>query len=145
MNLTVNPPANQPRAERLYRLVLIFSVVMIFVFIFAYLISSLLMIKRQHSALFEEKLRAGKITLNHFVNNAGLPLAQNDTLSLNTLLKGAASVDGVIYAAIVDKKKVVRAHTNPVLIGTPFGGVKTGGEQTREDRKSTRLNSSHTR
>jgi adenylate cyclase len=132
MNLTVNLPASQPRADRLYRLVLIFSVVMIFAFIFAYLISSLLMIKRQHSALFEEKLRAGKITLNHFVNNAGLPLAQNDTLSLNTLLKGAASVDGVIYAAIVDKKKVVRAHTNPVLIGTPFGGVKTGGEQTRD-------------
>jgi adenylate cyclase len=132
MNLTVNLPANQPRAERLYRLVLIFSVVTIFIFIFAYLISSLLMIKRQHSSLFQEKLRAGEITLNHFVNNAVGPLLQNDTLSLNTLLKEAASVDGVIYAAIVDKKKVVRAHTNPVLIGTPFGGVKTDGEQTRD-------------
>ena len=132
MNLTVNTPTNKPRKERLYRLVLIFSVITIFVFICAYMISGLLMIKRQHSALFQEKLRAGRITLNHFVNNAVGPLLQNDTLSLNTLLKEAASVDGVIYAAIVDKKKVVRAHTNPVLIGTPFGGVGAGREQTRE-------------
>ncbi len=114
----------EKRKKRLYRLLWTFSILTIFAFIFSFLLSNLLVTRQQHSSLYQEKLRAGRITLNQFVNNAAMPLAQDDTLSLNALLKEATAVHGLLYAAIVDKDGVVRAHTDPEKIGKVF--VETG-------------------
>jgi adenylate cyclase len=117
------------RRKRLYRVVWTFSILTIFAFIFSFLLSNLLVTRQQHGLLYQEKLRAGRITLNQFVNNAVMPLVQDDTLSLNALLKEATSVSGLLYVVIVDKKSVIRAHTDSAKIGKVF--VESVGEGKR--------------
>jgi adenylate cyclase len=121
---------HEKKKKRLYRLIWTFSILTICAFILSFLLSNLLVTKQQHSLLYEEKLRSGRITLNQFVNNAVMPLVQDDTLSLNALLKEATSVHGLIYVAIVDKTSLIRAHTDSAKIGKIFvesaNGTKKG-------------------
>ena len=129
---------HEQRKKRLYRLTWTFSILTIFAFIFSFLLSNLLVTRQQQRLLYQEKLRAGKITLNHFVNNAVMPLVQDDTLSLNALLKEATSVHGLLYVAIVDTKSVIRAHTDSAQIGKIFvEPVKSGKKGQDADTVST--------
>jgi class 3 adenylate cyclase len=120
MRLADSRVTYEQRKKRLYRVIWTFSILTIFAFIFSFLLSNLLITRQQHSLLYQEKLRAGRITLNQFVNNAVMPLVQDDALSLNALLKDATSVSGLLYVAIVDKKSVIRAHTDSANIGKIF-------------------------
>ena len=120
------------RKKRLYRVIWTFSILTISAFIFSFLLSNLLVTKQQQSSLYQEKLRAGRITLNQFVNNAVMPLVQDDTLSLNAILKEATSVHGLLYVAIVDKKSIIRAHTDSVKIGKIFVESVNGGKKSQD-------------
>jgi adenylate cyclase len=120
------------RKKRLYRVIWTFSILTIFAFIFSFLLSNLLVTRQQQSSLYQEKLRAGRMTLNQFVNNAVMPLVQDDTLSLNAILKEATSVHGLLYVAIVDKKSIIRAHTDSVKIGKIFVESVNGGKKSQD-------------
>lgn len=130
--------AHEYRKKRLYRLVWIFSILTIAAFVFSFLISSLLITRQQRSAFYQEKLKSAKITLNQFVNNAVVPLAQNDVLTLNTLLKEAtSSMSGLLYVAIVDQENVIRAHTDQAKLGKIFEESLNGGKRSRDADTST--------
>jgi adenylate cyclase len=82
------------------------------------LILSFVILARQRDSLYEQTVKTGKISLNYFRNNARIPLLKDNILNLNTLIKEAASVEGLLYATIVDRGELIRAHTDPALIGT---------------------------
>jgi adenylate cyclase len=107
------------------------SIAITFVIWATILILSFIVLARQKEQLYRQTVRAGKISLNYFVNNASIPLLNDDLLRLNTLIKEAASVEGLLYAIIVDRSQSIKAHTDQTRIGTtlpPFNqpsAVKT--------------------
>ena len=46
------------------------------------------------------------------------PLLNDDLLRLNTLIKEAASVEGLLYAIIIDRQQVIQADPDTSKIGT---------------------------
>jgi len=81
---------------------------------------SFVTLNRQKKQLYEQTVKIGTVSLNYFANNARIPLLNNNILQLNTLIKGVAGVDGLIYAAIVDRNNIVKAHSNLFEIGNLF-------------------------
>ena len=97
------------------------------------LVLSLFIIKRQKYILYLEKVKAGEIILNHVVNNALIPLVGDDTLSLNMLVKETTYFNGLVYAIIVDNKKVIRAHTDHTKIGLTFKEFENTEKLTKDE------------
>jgi class 3 adenylate cyclase len=83
---------------------------------------TLFFIKNQKDTLYQEKVSTGEILLSQLANRATLPLLENDILNLHGLIKEMKGARGIIYVAIVDNKKVIRAHTDPAKIGGPLIG-----------------------
>lgn len=101
-----------------------FSAFTILLILIVSLLLTLFFIKKQKDILYREKMTAGKMLLGHFANKAILPLLEEDTLALNTLVKEAKEVDGLLYAMILDNKKIVKAHTDPAKIESPLKEFK---------------------
>lgn len=85
-------------------------------------------LKQQQEQLYTQTVKTGTISLNYFTNNARIPLIEDNILRLNTLIKEATEVSGVRYAAIVDSKNQIKAHTNPDNIGLAWQGIPRAGE-----------------
>lgn len=79
---------------------------------------SVVMLARQRDRLYAQTMRTGAVSLNYFANDAALPLLEDDTLRLNSLIKDSATVEGLVYASIVDRAGVIRAHTDTSRIGS---------------------------
>ncbi len=79
---------------------------------------SYLVISRQKERLFDQTVTVGTVSLNYFVNNARIPLIDDDILSLNTLIKEATETEGLRYAVVTDTRELIRAHTDVDRIGT---------------------------
>jgi len=88
----------------------------------------------QNRQLFRQTLLIGRVSLNYFVNNARiLLLEENNDLRLNTLITEASTVEGIVYAIILDRNKIIKAHTDHTRIGETFNmesflriGIKEG-------------------
>ncbi len=85
---------------------------------------SIIILNKQEERLYDHTLKLGMVSLNYFVNNARIPLLDDDILRLNTLIKEAATVDGLLYAGIVDQHEKIMAHTNINKIGGQFQQFK---------------------
>jgi adenylate cyclase len=118
--------------RRFNKVLATYSFATIGVFILALLLACLFMIESQNNALRRDRLNVGTVLLNHFVNMAATPLLKNDALTLNTLLREARSVEGLLYAVVVDQKGIVRAHTDPTNLGASFGTFTSVTERTAE-------------
>ncbi|MBR9985741.1 MAG: HAMP domain-containing protein [Desulfosarcina sp.] len=79
---------------------------------------SYFIISRQKAQLFDQTVTVGTVSLNYFVNNARIPLIDNDILNLNTLIKEATATEGLRYAVVTDNRGLIRAHTDVDRIGT---------------------------
>ena len=88
-------------------------IVMVTMLSFSYFI-----INKQKTRLFDQTVTVGTVSLNYFVNNARIPLINDDILSLNTLIKEATATEGLRYAVVTDLYGLIRAHTNVDRIGT---------------------------
>ena len=88
-------------------------IVMVTMLSFSYFI-----INKQKTRLFDQTVTVGTVSLNYFVNNARIPLINDDILSLNTLIKEATATEGLRYAVVTDFYGLIRAHTNVDRIGT---------------------------
>lgn len=66
---------------------------------------------KQKSILFAELLNSKISTLDYFASSAKIPILADDTLRLNMVVKEATAVDGILYAFIVDRKQIIRAHS----------------------------------
>lgn len=97
------------------------------------LILSFVILARQKSSLYEQTVRTGKVSLNYFVGDAAIPLLEDDIVRLNALIKEAASVEGLLYAAIVGRKGIVKAHSDSSFIGGNLPSLEGRGETVRED------------
>ena len=81
---------------------------------------SYLIISKQKDRLFDQTVTVGTVSLNYFVNNARIPLIDDDILSLNTLIKEATETEGLRYAVVTDTQGLIRAHTDVNHIGTAW-------------------------
>ncbi len=97
---------------------------------------SVVMLARQRDRLYAQTMRTGTVSLNYFANNAALPLLEDDTLRLNSLIKDSASVEGLVYASIVDRAGVIKAHTDTSLIGSP-APARPAAESSRTEGSTT--------
>ncbi len=77
---------------------------------------------RQKNRLKDQMETIGKVSLSYFANDARIPMLENNILRLNTLINEAVSVEGLVYATIVDNKNQVLADTDNDKIGTSFEG-----------------------
>ncbi len=84
------------------------------------IILSYIILTKQKESLYQHTVKMGKTSLNYFVNNARHPLVKESILELNTLINEAASVEGILYALIVDRKGVIKAHTDIAMVGKPY-------------------------
>jgi adenylate cyclase len=95
---------------------------------------STFIINRQKSQLFGQTVTVGTVSLNYFVNNARIPLLDDDILSLNTLIKEANATEGLRYAVVTDTRGLIQAHTDVDRLGaaltlpTPTAPPTTRGE-----------------
>jgi len=103
------------------------------------LILSFTILARQKDQLYSQAVEKGKVSLNHFATNANIPLLNDDTVRLNRLIKDAASVGGVLYAVIVDRRNTIKAHIDPYKIGNTLP-IFHNMEEVRKDDNVTYFN-----
>jgi len=103
------------------------------------LILSLTILARQKDQLYSQTVEKGKVSLNHFATNASISLLNDDTVRLNRLIKDAASVEGVLYAVIVDQRNTIKAHIDPNKIGNTLR-IFHNMEEVRKDKNVTYFN-----
>ncbi len=95
------------------------ATITLIVFITIFLLNFIIL-RRQKEQLYEQTVKIGMVSLNYFSNNARIPLLEDNILELNTLIKNATNVEGLLYAIIVDLDKNIKAHTDHKKIGTAF-------------------------
>jgi adenylate cyclase len=81
-------------------------------------------LSRQKDRLYQQTIKVGMISLTYFDTNARIPLLEDNILQLNTLIKNAAEVEGLLYAIIVDQRMEIKAHTDHQMIGTEFKPIE---------------------
>jgi len=109
------------------------SVAITFIIWLTILILSFVTLARQREQLYLQTVKTGKVSLNYFANNANIPLLNDDIVRLNRLIKEAASVEGLLYAIIVDREQVIRAHTDHTKIGTSLETFNNASEVKRDE------------
>jgi adenylate cyclase len=108
------------------------SAATIVLFLLLYGAMGLFLLRQQENSLYREAIDARRFSLNHLVNNAVMPLLDDDALSLNALLKEARTVDGVVYGMVVDQKGVVRAHSDVSKLGSPYAAPENISKRSQE-------------
>jgi adenylate cyclase len=83
-------------------------------------VMSFFMLSHQKERLYRQTVKIGKVSLNYFSSNSPVPLLEDNILRLNTLIKNATTVEGLVYAIIVDRNQIIKAHTNITKIGETF-------------------------
>ena len=102
------------------------------------LILSFTILARQKDQLYSQTVKMGKISLNYFATNANIPLLNDDIVRLNRLIKDAASVEGILYAVIVDRHNTIKAHVDPNNIGMTLQTFQN--KEVRKDENVTYFN-----
>jgi adenylate cyclase len=97
------------------------------------LILSFVILARQRDHLYLQTVKTGKVSLNYFANNANIYLLNDDILRLNRLIKEAASIEGLLYAIIVDRQQVIKAHTDHTKIGGTLHAFEDMEEIKRDE------------
>ncbi len=62
---------------------------------------------RQREQLYDQTVKIGTVSLNYFANSAAIPLLEDNILSLNNLLKESSSVEGILYAFILNNEGII--------------------------------------
>jgi adenylate cyclase len=96
------------------------SLTTILVILLTTFVLSVVILSRQEERLYMQTVNVGAVSLKYFAENARIPIIQDDILQLNTLIKNTEDVEGLLYAVITDKGNVIKAHTNPNMIGKTF-------------------------
>src|SRR4030042_3754713 len=110
-----------------------------FVICLSILILSFTILTRQKDQLYSQTVEMGKVSLNYFATNANIPLLNDDIVRLNRLIKDAASVKGILYAAIVDRHNTIKANIDPNNIGNTLQ-IFQSMEEVSKDKNVTYFN-----
>ena len=109
------------------------SIAITFIIWLTVLILSFVILTRERELLHLQTVKTGKVSLNYFANNANIPLLNDDVLRLNKLIKEAASIEGILYAIIVDRQQIIKAHTDHTKIGTTLPTFNNAEEVKRDE------------
>jgi len=96
------------------------------------LVLSYFMLKRQAENLYQESVKAGKISLAYFTTEAKIPLLNDDTLRLNSLIKEVTQIEGLVYAVIAGRDGIIKAHTDLDQVGKPLVMPGQEGPEVQE-------------
>lgn len=110
----------------------LFAVTIVIIFTTVFLLSYV-NLSQQKERFYRQTVNIGKVSLNYFVSNASIPLLDDDVLRLNTLIKEATSVDGLLYAIILNRNKVIKAHTDINKINMVFEKLDNVEDIRKED------------
>lgn len=77
-------------------------------------------LKRQADNLYQESVKSGKISLKYFTTEAKIPLLNDDTLRLNSLISEVTQVEGLVYAIIAGRDGIIKAHNDLSMVGKPL-------------------------
>ncbi len=83
-------------------------------------VMSFFILNHQKERFYKQTVKIGMVSINYFTNNASIPLLEDNILRLNSLIKDATHVEGLLYAIIVDHNQTIRAHTDINKIGKTF-------------------------
>lgn len=83
-------------------------------------VMSFFMLSQQKERLYRQTVKIGKVSLNYFTSNSSVALLEDNILRLNTLIKNATAVEELVYAIIVDRNQIIKAHTDITKIGETF-------------------------
>jgi adenylate cyclase len=98
----------------------------------AVLILSAVILNRQKARLYDQTIKIGLVSLQYFGSNARIGLLEDDIIKLNSLIKEATTVEGLLYAIIVDNRNIIKAHTDLGKIDHDFKGFGDVGEKQRK-------------
>jgi len=108
----------------------------VLVFLALFLVSGAYTVGRVKKQFYREKVRAGEAMANAVAGAARIALLGDDTLSLHSLVEGAARVEGLAYAIILDSGKRVRAKVEPApqtaILETITGGLESVGREGQD-------------
>jgi len=104
-----------------------------FIIIITIFLMSFFILRQQRERLYDQTLKIGKVSLNYFSGNASIPLLEDNILRLNTLIKEATHVEGLLYAIIVDHNQTIKADTDINKIGKIFKKFKNITDLRKED------------
>ena len=107
------PPTRIPIWLQLFAATMVIIIITI-------LVMSIFILNQQRERLYDQTLKIGKVSLNYFSGNAAIPLLEDNILRLNTLIKDATQVEGLLYAIIVDHNQIIKADTDINKIGKTF-------------------------
>jgi len=93
------------------------AVTMALIIVVVVLTLSFGILDRQREQLYDQTVKIGMVSLNYFANSAPIPLLENNILSLNNILKESTSVEGILYAFILNSEGIIQAHSNLNEIG----------------------------
>jgi adenylate cyclase len=108
------------------------SVTLAFFLLLSMFVLSYFLLQRQENNLYEESIKSGKISLTYFVDEAKVPILNGDTLRLNALVRKVTEVEGLLYAAIVDRENVTMAHNDLSRVGKALALPGRVGPETKE-------------
>ncbi len=94
-------------------------------------------VQQYERLIHQEKIQTGKGLLAYLVQTAAFPLADADLLTLSLLMKETKTNEGIVYAAVVDNKGIVVAHTDIRQVGTTFD--VTGKGSRLEEKNGTTM------
>jgi len=120
LDKVLSQPIEEKQSTHQTSLFFKYSAITVILILIVSLVLTLFFIKKQKDTLYREKVNVSKIMLSHLTHKAALPLLEEDTLALHTLIKEAKEVDGFLYAMILDSKKIIKAHSDPTKLGVPF-------------------------
>ena len=104
-----------------------------FIIIVTIFLLSFVTLRQQEARLYRQTIKIGKVSLNYFTSNASVPLLDDNILRLNTLIKDAADVEGLLYAIIIDHNRIIKAHTDIRKIDTAFKNFNQVKDVKREE------------
>ncbi|HET6514782.1 MAG TPA: adenylate/guanylate cyclase domain-containing protein [Thermodesulfovibrionales bacterium] len=108
------------------------SIAITFIIWLTILILSFVILARQKEQLYLQTVKTGNVSLNYFASNANIPLLNDDLLRLNQLIKEATSVEGLLYAIIVDRQGVIQADTDQSRLGSTYQKMENAKELKKE-------------
>jgi adenylate cyclase len=93
------------------------------------------MLMKQRDVLFAETLKSAEGVVSYFAASAKVPLLADDTLRLNAVARDAAGLDGVVHAFVVDRNRIIQAHSLQEMLGREYTPA-AGAVVVRENKES---------
>ncbi len=115
------------------------SLMTVFLALIVIYMLSYFFLNRQKAQLHQQAVQRGMLTLSQYAQQARLPLVEKNDLPLNTLIKNATKIEGLVLAYIVDNTGMIRAHTEIDRLHTP-AVVWLGHEREERDGETVYFN-----